>query len=463
MTELNVSYAEPSYITRLALKRAPFSKDIDPHLYFNGGQLEQRLNLLLHLAHASNNVGVVIADSGFGKTTLINELQKRAGDSVKLCHIDVLVQQTAHQILEKCLLDLGLEQSEIKTSSSVEAAFQSRLLQLHKLHLSPLLLIDNAHLMNEDSLSALTQWLLWRDGDDYLLQAIIASTNDLPLTESLSQRVQTVDIPALTKKEVSNYLNDRMMKAGYVGQALFSDKQLKRFFNRSNGNPRALNQLAHQHLLGLSPSPFAGIHLPSFKLNTRWIGITILVLIISLLLLNQDQLNALFEADNNKEDNKIEIISEPDDLATIDVVPDQIRSNDDALRQELTDLIAAIPDGRDVSPELASSQNQSAVQSVLYDETWIRQQQGNTYTFQLMGSWDKQEALDFIEKYALKGQVAMFESIRNERVWYAIIYGVYSSKKSALEASNSWPAPLNTLPSWLRRFDSIQKQIKNTP
>ena len=99
----------------------------------------------------------------------------------------------------------------------------------------------------------------------------------------------------------------------------------------------------------------------------------------------------------------------------------------------------------------------------VHQKQWILQQSATDYTFQLMGSWDKQEVADFIDKYALVGDVAEFESMRNGRVWYALIYGVYDNKKAALNASSTWPAPMNTLPSWLRRFDSVQQQIKKTP
>jgi DamX protein len=465
MTELNTSYAEPNYITRLALKRAPFSKDIDPYLYFNGGQLEQRLNLLLHLARASDKVGLIIAAQGLGKSTLLAEFKKRVGDELKQCHVDFEIQQTPHQILEKCLLDLGIEQSELKTSSDIDGLFQSRLQQLNKLHLRPLLVIDNAQLMNDEALTILTKWLLWTDEEGrYLLQAIISSSNDIDLTASLSVRVQTVDIPALTAKETIHYLSERMTLAGYIGPALFSDKQLNDFYKRSKGNPKVLNQVVHQHLLGFTSSPFIRFNLPSFKMNRRWFGVMILMALFSLLLINQDRLNALFEQNNLDTDGEVEIISAPETLTTINVEPDQVRSNEDAVRQELSDLINDIPDGVRSSKNIKGYQiSPENSHSILNHEEWINKQQGNNYTFQLMGSWDKQEALDFIDQYALKGQVAMFESTRNERVWYAIVYGVYSTKKEALDASNNWPAPLNTLPSWLRRFDSIQKQIKSKP
>jgi DamX protein len=77
-----------------------------------------------------------------------------------------------------------------------------------------------------------------------------------------------------------------------------------------------------------------------------------------------------------------------------------------------------------------------------------------------MGAWDAAEVTEFIDKYSLSGDVATFTSLRNNKPWHVLIYGVYPSRKAALSASNQWPAPLNTIPTWLRRFDSVQKQIR---
>jgi DamX protein len=41
-----------------------------------------------------------------------------------------------------------------------------------------------------------------------------------------------------------------------------------------------------------------------------------------------------------------------------------------------------------------------------------------------------------------------------------LIYGLYPNKEAALEASEAWSAKLAALPTWLRRMDSVQKQVK---
>jgi len=78
-----------------------------------------------------------------------------------------------------------------------------------------------------------------------------------------------------------------------------------------------------------------------------------------------------------------------------------------------------------------------------------------------MGSWDRDEVVEYIAKYALEGNVAVFNSMRQDKVWYVLLYGSFSDKQQAISASSNWPEPLNTVPTWLRRFDSVQQQIKD--
>ena len=74
------------------------------------------------------------------------------------------------------------------------------------------------------------------------------------------------------------------------------------------------------------------------------------------------------------------------------------------------------------------------LENPVYQQDWIQQQQSSHYTFQLMGAWEHDDVVEFIDKYALTGDIAVFQSDRNGRVWHALIYGVYVNKKEALQA-----------------------------
>ncbi|MFT7234902.1 MAG: DamX protein, partial [Methylophagaceae bacterium] len=80
MSELVTSASEPAYVTKLALRCSPFNNDVDPTLFYANGQAGHRLNLLLHLVRASDKIGNLVAEHGYGKSTILKQLQQRTGD-----------------------------------------------------------------------------------------------------------------------------------------------------------------------------------------------------------------------------------------------------------------------------------------------------------------------------------------------------------------------------------------------
>ncbi len=473
MSELSTSTAEPAYIARLALNATPFNDITDTKQFFAGGQFDHRFNLLLHMVRATDKVGLLTAENGQGKSTLLAQLKYRASDDLRLCLLDGKTLRTSTVVVE-CLRSLGVADNEISTSTNQTETFKNRLKQLRKLNVKPLLLIDNAEALADDFIYTLSKWLGWQDDEQYLLQAIIASNKAINLEDEARIRAQDVDLPILAEQDIYSYVMHKLLSVGYQGDELFTDKELKNIYQKASGNLALINQLTHQKLLGLTPTLKRTSS--TFNLaNLKWTGVAIIVILLGVILSYQDQLNQwMMPADKNTDiDNQTIVnVSEPEPLAM--VIADEVPETELQQREELAYLLAEIPVVEDIVEEEAIIVEEVAVdltvsepsviqepKSDIYQQGWVLQQQAMHYTFQLMGSWDKQEVLEFIDKYALTGDVAMFESLRNGRVWYALVYGVYANKQEALTASGEWPAPLNTLPSWLRRFDSVKKQIKS--
>jgi len=521
MTEFTSSQAEPSYVSRLALTSAPYNEAVDVNSFFNGKEIEQRLNLLLHLIQATNQIGFLVAPQGAGKSCLLTQLQARADDGLRVCLIESKSVLDTASLLSQCLRVFGVDDSEIGLNNDANSLLKNRLIQLQKINIKPLLLVDDIDNLPAEILKEMTGWLLWQQDETFLLQAIVSATSKTPSLDEVQTRIEQVDLPALEESEVAAYLMFRLTSVGYQGEFPFTDKDTKRFYQQSLGNPATLNHLAHQKLLGLRPKLTSPVKLNVSKI-LRWTGLVLLSASLILLLIFQDNVNTLFKPEKQKIDEVIKLPElEQDELATVVVEDDPVLSSEQAERDELMALVEELPESNlnanevVVEPstdEMVTAENDvevvepSEIESTTepeekletpeeilvieveadtelqdkpevedklemeespvlvelvedHQQDWILQQRGTSYTFQLMGSWDHNDVSKFIEKYALTGDVAEFESLRNGRVWYALIYGVYDSKQAALEASNAWPAPLNTLPSWLRRFDSVQKQL----
>ena len=162
----------------------------------------------------------------------------------------------------------------------------------------------------------------------------------------------------------------------------------------------------------------------------------------------------------------VEIIEQPSQTAdSEESIADVVTVNDDS-SSEIEKVTSETAEEQEVEPpstpeqinppielipepatttEKADTAFSDLVDTTLKDKEWIMQQSATDFTFQLMGTWDRSEVDSFVEKNELTGNVAVFESMRNGEVWYAVIYGVYPSKQVAMRDSQQWSSPLNKI------------------
>jgi len=104
------------------------------------------------------------------------------------------------------------------------------------------------------------------------------------------------------------------------------------------------------------------------------------------------------------------------------------------------------------------------VKSIMVDEgnqrdKWVVSQNPENFTLQLLATHEKQNADNFIKQHQLAGDVGYFESSRNGKPWYSVIYGSYNDQATANSAIASLPASMKKIKPWVRRFDDIQAAI----
>jgi len=92
-------------------------------------------------------------------------------------------------------------------------------------------------------------------------------------------------------------------------------------------------------------------------------------------------------------------------------------------------------------------------------EKWIASQNPENFTMQLFGTYDRQNADAFIQQHKLRGDVGYFESSRNSKPWYSVVYGAYPDQSAAQAAAKSLPSSLGKVKPWIRRFDDIQASL----
>lgn len=510
--DLRSSSARPAYVDRLALSDVPFTATVTEARFYQGPAIVQRLNLILHLLRATQRVPLLVADNGVGKTTVLDELARRAGTDMRLCRLDGNTTIEPTQLITACAQ--AFSSAAPPAGGISETVLQNQLHTLRKHQITPVLVIDNIDKLNVAALDKLAEMLDWQAEEQYLLQAVLTSKALQTRLSAKISRLHTLHIPTLSADEVSSYLMARLQGVGYQGEIPFKDRDIRRFYRRSEGIPARINQLAHQRLLGVARLTPQWLRFHRLGRYFKWLAYGVLVVMIALALFYQTQINALFNPVSTEPD-KVIIPPDDDELATVNVEDDQITSKQQADRQELETLVneletdlqssAAKPalmldtqwlaamqayiDQQNDTPSVPTSLTLDGALNLskpppeppaattaatdplaeltsrpdIHAADWILSRPGTDYTFQLMGSWEVREISKFIDQYALSGDVAVFSSRRQGKNWHALIYGQYPSRAEAQKARDSWAPPRDTLSNWLRRFDSVQTQIKERP
>nr|VFK32280.1 MAG: Cell division protein DamX, binds to the septal ring, contains C-terminal SPOR domain [Candidatus Kentron sp. MB]VFK32810.1 MAG: Cell division protein DamX, binds to the septal ring, contains C-terminal SPOR domain [Candidatus Kentron sp. MB]VFK75787.1 MAG: Cell division protein DamX, binds to the septal ring, contains C-terminal SPOR domain [Candidatus Kentron sp. MB] len=87
--------------------------------------------------------------------------------------------------------------------------------------------------------------------------------------------------------------------------------------------------------------------------------------------------------------------------------------------------------------------------------TWLQRQKPNHYTIQLLGTSKKDQMQKFLTKHNLGSQAAWFKTRHNNRDWFVVVYGIYTTNKAANIKIQSLPKALRRLKPWPRKISAI--------
>jgi len=112
------------------------------------------------------------------------------------------------------------------------------------------------------------------------------------------------------------------------------------------------------------------------------------------------------------------------------------------------------------TPAPSTETTQTPDQGVV-GQDWVRQQNPDHYTIQVISGRNQQRMKQYMEKNGLNGQSTLYELQRtDEAPVYIGLYGVYSSLTEARQAVQSLPAEVQEAQPWIRSFKSIQAALR---
>lgn len=237
--------------SHFGLLKRPFGKDIPvDNLYLtqqHRAVLKRLEQMATHGSHAA-----LSGEVGVGKSTLLRSLYERLPPGRHICHY-VGTDLPSRGILRAIAQGFGLSPYWLR--ADLIAQVQHAVLeQYEKAGRRTLLAIDESHLLKQtvlDDLRLLTNFKLDSQPILSLLllgQPPLRDRLTLKASEALAQRLEMkLTLEPLGRQETGEYLRHHLSLAGSTGP-IFSGSAEEIIFDRTQGIPRRINQLALQCL-----------------------------------------------------------------------------------------------------------------------------------------------------------------------------------------------------------------------
>ena len=235
------------------LSHTPFSRDIPTQELYHSLTLEETLGRL-HYAAKRQLFCVVTGDSGTGKTTTI----RRFTDTLDASRFQVLYlsdsKLTPRHFYKGLLEQLGHEAKFYRGDAKRQLHRQIELMRaVH--HLQPVVIIDEAHLLDREMLEEIRFLLNFKMDAESPMALVLSGQSeqwDRLVLQSYAAIRQHIDLqcklPHYDRSQVGEYIKRHL---AYVGteHEIFSDKAVDEIYRFSGGAARLINKVCTHCLL----------------------------------------------------------------------------------------------------------------------------------------------------------------------------------------------------------------------
>lgn len=242
----------PDYVDALGLEGDPFGFELaeSSGVYLGGGRREA-FEQVVHLSEFGAGALVISARAGGGKSTLFHALADEQRDTWTICSVEAKQCSCAEKLFSLLASSLAADVSDGASSGELLVSIRHELTQGS---LTPiLLLIDDAHLLDDSVLSALLSLLQSPSDTDLPLQLVLFGDPQLiyrldsfSLVDIL---LHDIALENLTRDEVESYLVAKFRAVGWSQPLPFDRDEVDRLFGLSAGDLGQLHESARQILL----------------------------------------------------------------------------------------------------------------------------------------------------------------------------------------------------------------------
>jgi len=482
------------YRQRYGLSADPFSDDPDFPL-FTGAQRRELLDQLLHLCQFGNSLLVTLGARGTGKTRLANALLDSMAETDEICLITADPDSRVVQLLGQITDAFGLRREGTETAGQLLASLRSFSQPIMGSNDLALVVIDDAHHLDDQTLGALLSLLQGVDGDQRRLH--VALFAEQPLINRLDQLdmqdvlINDFYLESFTLHETVDYLNFRMEMADYLGPEVFTEALVEPWWRSAQGQLQIVHQYAREHLLesvlpalGNTRKPFPVMHIVA-------VAVLGAIFLMSFFYTSKDEsavdgdkvvsqsipVNPIQPAVSitsssaasswssqvsaASSEPSVPLIQTVTPVAEVQEQPVAISSSSAVSSAPTTEAkpaeVVAAP--APAKPEAKPLPAPKPKVSLTEDEEILLSWRADEYTLQLLGVSSEEAARKYIASQPNSADLLLFRSLRQGKDWFVVVSGRFPSSAQARQALKTLPVAQQKAGPWPRDMKSIQAEI----
>ena len=238
------------------LDKQPFENDSNPEFFFRSRTHQADLLKLQYLVEGNRGAGLLCGGTGSGKTYLTRLLLQELDEQYSPVVFVYYPFLTPTELVAFIAAELGADEQDLRHEQGgfdqTLRLFQDRLHFYAEQHRHPIIVIDEAHLIEEQRVFQTLQMLLnYREDSPFTLiisgqQSLLNRLTRLP---ELNERIGVKSlIHSFSREETAQYVAHRLRVAGLT-DSVFDDAAIHEIHELSGGVPRRINRIADLSLL----------------------------------------------------------------------------------------------------------------------------------------------------------------------------------------------------------------------
>ncbi|QBF83324.1 AAA family ATPase [Shewanella maritima] len=243
------------YLQHFGLSQFPFTLTPNTEFFFGLAPHVEALQVLQTAIETGEGFIKVTGEVGTGKTLVCRKLLSDLPTQYYCAYLPNPY-LTPVELRWAVANELKVDAPGDTNQQQLTLLIQKRLMELHQKGYHVILVLDEAQSLPDDSIEALRLFTNLETESSKLLQVVLFGQQELDERLStakfrqLRQRITfSYHLRPLSWDEVQAYMLHRLKVAGYQGNNLFTEADIKFLAKAARGIPRLVNILAHKSLL----------------------------------------------------------------------------------------------------------------------------------------------------------------------------------------------------------------------